>query len=68
MKTTNKQLPLWALGLAAVATALGAGIAYSALAIDHRRRLGPGVPGELTDLATSGGRFWRRSGYGVVSG
>ena len=47
----------WTFGLAATLIGvLGAGIAYSALAIDHRRRLEPAVPGKLTDLSTSGGR------------
>jgi hypothetical protein len=56
MTLTNRRPPKWALGLTAIVGAAVAGIAYSALAIDHRRRLDPAVPGEQTDLWTSGGR------------
>ena len=51
-KTPHSTATLVAVGIVG---ALAAGIAYSALAVDHRRRLPPPVPGTKTDLETRHG-------------
>ncbi len=46
-----------AVAAAAVLAVAAAGLAYSALGVDHRRRLGPALAGRRSDLATAGGRI-----------
>ncbi len=64
MKAATR-VPVWAMAVAAIAGVAGAGIAFSAFAIDHRRRLPPAVPGERIDLNTPGGRVTL---YGSTAG
>ena len=51
----SKHVATAALVTAGIVGALAAGVAYSALAIDHRRRLPPPIPGTKTDLPTAAG-------------
>ena len=60
-----KRIPIWAMAVGAAVGLAGAGIAYSALAVDHRRRLASALPGDRADLPTPGGRV---ALYGSVTG
>ena len=54
--TKNSRLPIAAVAAGGLLSAAAIGIAYSALAVDHRRRLPPPLAGKQIHLATPGGR------------